>query len=103
MDSCFARAVFTDLFVYLIPMNSTQVSNAEAAINQHYERDAVSLKFMSWCFVGFAALLSLALFYEQPTAGKVVNIASAILLSIAGGVCFLISCRLSKKSKQGDR
>jgi len=103
VDSCFARAVFTDLFVYLIPMNSTQESNTEAAINQHYERDAVSLKFMSWCFVGFAALLSLALFYEQPTAGKVVNIASAILLSIAGGVCFLISCRLSKKSKQGDR
>ena len=84
-------------------MNSTQESNTEAAINQHYERDAVSLKFVSWCFVGFAALLSLALFYEQPTAGKVVNIASAILLGIAGGVCFLISCRLSKKSKQGRR
>jgi len=43
------------------------------------------------------------LFYEQPTAGKVVNIASAILLSIAGGACFLISNRLSKKSKQGRR
>tara|TARA_B100001250_G_C19749778_1_gene767159 strand:- start:382 stop:645 length:264 start_codon:yes stop_codon:yes gene_type:complete len=87
----------------LILMSSTQESNTEAAINQHYERDAVSLRFMSWCFVGFAALLSLALFYEQPTAGKVINIASAILLSIAGGACFLISYRLSKKSKKGCR
>jgi hypothetical protein len=43
------------------------------------------------------------LFYEQPTAGRVVNIVSAILLAITGGACFLISCRLSKKSKQGDR
>ena len=103
MDSYFARAVFTDLFFYLIPMNSTQESNTEAAINQHYERDAVSLKFMSWCFVGFAALRSLALFYEQPTAGKVVNIVSAILLAITGGVCLLISRQLSKKSKQSDR
>ena len=84
-------------------MSSTQESNTEAAINQHYERDAVSLRFMSWCFVGFAALLSLGLFYEQTTAGKVVNIVSAILLAITGGACFLISCRLSKKSKQGDR
>jgi hypothetical protein len=84
-------------------MNSPQDNNTEATANQHYERDAVSLKFMSWCFVGFAALLSLGLFYEQPTAGKVVNIASAILLSIAGGACFLISNRLSKKSKQGLR
>jgi len=103
VDSCFACAVFTDLFVYLIPMNLTQKSNTEPVINQHYERDAVSLKFMSWCFVGFAALLSLALFYEQPTAGKVVNIVSGILLAITGGACFLISCRLSKKSKQADR
>ena len=84
-------------------MSSTQESNTEAAINQHYERDAVSLRFMSWCFVGFAALLSLGLFYEQPTAGRVVNSVSAILLAITGGACFLISCRLSKKSKQGRR
>ena len=82
-------------------MNSPQDNNTEAAANQYYERDAVSLKFMSWCFVGFAALLSLGLFYEQPTAGRVVNIVSAILLAITGGACFLISCRLSKKSKQG--
>ncbi len=81
-------------------MNSPQDNNTEATANQYYERDAVSLKFMSWCFVGFAALLSLGLFYEQPTAGKVVNIVSAILLVITGGACFLISCRLSKKSKQ---
>ena len=84
-------------------MNSPQDNNTEAAANQYYERDAVSLKFMSWCFVGFAALLSLGLFYEQPTAGRVVNIVSAILLAITGGACFLISCRFSKKSKQGDR
>ena len=84
-------------------MNSSQDSNTDAVANQHYERDAVSLKFMSLFFVGFAALLSLGLFYEQPTAGKVINIASAILLSIAGGACFLISYRLSKKSKQGRR
>ena len=84
-------------------MNSPQDNNTEAAANQHYERDAVSLKFMSWCFVGFAALLSLALFYEQPTAGRVVNIVSAILLVLTGGVCFLLSCKLSKKSKQADR
>jgi hypothetical protein len=84
-------------------MNSPQDNNTEAAANQHYERDAVSLRFMSWCFVGFAALLSLALFYDQTTADRVVNVASAILLAITGGACFLISCRLSKKSKQGDR
>ncbi len=84
-------------------MNLTKESKTEAAINQHNERDAVSLKFMSYCFVGFAVLLSLALFYEQSTAGRVVNIVSAILLTLAGGACFLISCRLSKKSKQGDR
>ena len=84
-------------------MSSTQESNTEAAINQHYERDAVSLRFMSWCFVGFAALLSLALFYEQSAAGRVVNIVSAILLAITGGVCLLISRQLSKKSKQSDR
>ena len=84
-------------------MNSPQDNNTEAAANQHYERDAVSLRFMSWCFVGFAALLSLALFYDQTTADRVVNVASAILLAITGGACFLISCRLSKKSKQADR
>jgi len=84
-------------------MSSPQDNNTEAAANQYYERDAVSLKFMSWCFVGFAALLSLALFYEQPTAGRVVNIVSAILLALTGGVCFLLSCKLSKKSKQADR
>ena len=84
-------------------MSSPQDNNTEAAANRYYERDAVSLKFMSWCFVGFAALLSLALFYEQPTAGRVVNIVSAILLGLTGGVCFLLSCKLSKKSKQADR
>jgi len=84
-------------------MNSSQESNTEAVAKQHYERDAVSLKFMSYCFVGFAALLSLALFHEQPTAGRVVNVVSAILLAITGGVCFLISYNLSKKSKQSDR
>ena len=46
-------------------MNLTKESKTEAAINQHNERDAVSLKFMSYCFVGFAVLLSLALFYEH--------------------------------------
>ena len=85
------------------PCNADYSLNTEAVANQYYERDAVSLRFMSWCFVGFAALLSLGLFYEQPTAGKVVNIVSGILLAITGGACFLISCRLSKKSKQGDR
>ena len=84
-------------------MNSLEDSNAEAVANQHYERDAVSLKFMSYCFVGFAVLLSLALFYEQSVAGRVVNIVSAILLAITGGVCLLISRQLSKKSKQSDR
>ena len=103
MGSGFARSLFIDLFVYLIPMNSSQESNTEAVAKQHYERDAVSLKFMSCCFVGFAALLSLALFHEQPTAGRVVNVVSAILLAITGGVCFLISYNLSKKSKQSDR
>jgi len=84
-------------------MNSPQDSNTEAVSSRHRERDAVSLRFMSWCFLGFAVLLSLGLFYEQPTAGRVVNIVSAILLAITGGACFLISCRLSKKSKQADR
>ena len=84
-------------------MNSLEDSNAEAVANQHYERDAVSLKFMSYCFVGFAVLLSLALFYDHPTAGRVVNLVSAIRLALTGGVCFLLSCKLSKKSKQADR
>ena len=84
-------------------MNSSQDSNTDAVANQHYERDAVSLKFMSCCFIGFSVLLSLALFYDQPTAGRVVNIVSAILLALTGGVCFLLSCKLSKKSKQADR
>jgi len=83
-------------------MNSPQDRNTEAVAKQHHERDAVSLKFMSICFLGFAALLSLALFYDQPTAGRVVNILSAILLALTGGVCFLISCKLSKRSKQND-
>ena len=103
MDSSFARSLFIDLFIYLTTMNSSQDSNTDAVANQHYERDAVSLKFMSYCFVGFAVLLSLALFYDQPTAGRVVNIVSAILLALTGGVCFLLSYKLSKKSKQADR
>ena len=103
MDSSFARSLSVDLSVYLTRMNSPQDSNTEAVGSRHHERDAVSLKFMSYCFIGFAVLLSLGLFYEQPTAGRVVNIVSAILLTITGGACFLISCRLSKKSKQADR
>ena len=84
-------------------MSSSQDSNKVAVANQHYERDAVSLKFMSYCFVGFAVLLSLALFYEQSTAGRVVNFVSAILLAINGGVCYLISGQLFNKSKKNDR
>ena len=103
MDSSFARSLSVNLFIYLTTMNSSQDSNTDAVANKHYERDAVSLKFMSYCFVGFAVLLSLALFYDQPTAGRVVNIVSAILLALTGGVCFLLSCKLSKKSKQADR
>ena len=103
MDSSFARSLFIDLFIYLTTMNSSQDSNTDAVANQHYERDAVSLKFMSCCFIGFSVLLSLALFYEQPTAGRVVNIVSAILLVLTGGVSFLLSYKLSKKSKQADR
>ena len=103
MDSRFTRSLFVDLFVHLIPMNAPQESNKEVTLSQHHERDAVSLRFMSYCFIGFGALLSLALFYDQPTAGRVVNIVSAILLALTGGVCFLLSCKLSKKSKQADR
>jgi len=103
VDSRFTRSLFVDLFVHLIPMSEPQESNKEVTPSQHHERDAVSLRFMSYCFIGFAGLLSLGLFYEQPTAGRVVNIVSAILLAITGGACFLISCRLSKKSKQADR
>tara|TARA_B100001964_G_scaffold199186_1_gene225359 strand:+ start:394 stop:648 length:255 start_codon:yes stop_codon:yes gene_type:complete len=83
-------------------MNTPQETSTEPTAAQHCERDAVSLKFMSYCFVGFAVLLSLALLYEQSTAGRVVNILSAILLALTGGVCFKISCKLSKKGKQGD-
>ena len=103
MDPSFTRSLSVDLSVYLTRMNSPQDSNTEAVGSRHHERDAVSLKFMSYCFVGFAVLLSLALFYDQPTAGRVVNIVSAILLALTGGVCFLLSCKLSKKSKQADR
>ena len=103
MGSGFARSLSINLFIYLTTMNSSQDSNTDAVANQHYERDAVSLKFMSCCFIGFSVLLSLALFYEQSAAGRVVNIVSAILLAITGGVCLLISRQLSKKSKQSDR
>ena len=103
MDSSFTRSLSVDLFVYLIPMNSPQDRNTEAVAKQHHERDAVSLKFMSICFLGFAALLSLALFYDQTTADRVVNVASATLLALIGGACLLFSCKLSKKSKQADR
>ena len=80
-------------------MNPTKEGNPEVLGSDHRERDAVSLKFMSWCFVGFAALLYLALFYDQPTSGRVVNVVSAALLASIGGACLLLSCRLSKKGK----
>ena len=84
-------------------MNSTKEGNPEGPRNGHRERDAISLKFMSWCFLGFAALLYLALFYEQPIAGRVVNVVSATLLASIGGACLLLSCRLSKKDNQPNR
>ncbi|MDP7013329.1 MAG: hypothetical protein QF927_05025 [Verrucomicrobiota bacterium] len=84
-------------------MNSPTEGNTKSDGSQYRERDAVSLKFMSWCFLGFAALLYLALFYEQSTAGRVVNVVSATLLASIGGACLLLSCRLSKKAKQADR
>ena len=84
-------------------MNPTKEGNPEVPGSSHRERDAVSLKFMSWCFLGFAALLYLALFYEQPIAGRVVNMVSATLLASIGGACILLSCRLSKKAKQAER
>ena len=80
-------------------MNPTKEVNSEVLGSGHRERDAVSLKFMSWCFLGFAALLYLALFYDQPTPGRVVNVVSATLLASIGGACLLLSCRLSKKGK----
>ena len=103
MDSRFTRSLFVDLFVHLIPMNAPQESNKEVTLSQHHERDAVSLRFMSYCFIGFAGLLSLALFYDQTTADRVVNVASATLLALIGGACLLFSCKLSEKSKQADR
>lgn len=84
-------------------MNSPKDGNTEAAGSRNHERDAVSLKFMSWCFLGFAVLLSLGLFYEQSTAGRVVNVVSATLLATVGGASLFLSCRLSKKSKPADR
>jgi hypothetical protein len=84
-------------------MNAPQESNKEVTPSQHHERDAVSLRFMSYCFIGFAGLLSLGLFYDQTTADRVVNVASATLLALIGGVCLFLSCKLSKKSKQADR
>ena len=84
-------------------MNPTKDGKSEGIRNGHRERDAVSLKFMSRCFLGFAALLYLALFYDQSTAGRVANVVSATLLASIGGVCLLLSCRLSKKGKQADR
>ena len=84
-------------------MNAPQESNKEVTPSQHHERDAVSLRFMSYCFIGFAGLLNLALFYDQTTADRVVNVASATLLALIGGVCLFLSCKLSKKSKQADR
>ena len=103
MDPSFTRSLSVDLSVYLTRMNSPQDSNTEAVGSRHHERDAVSLKFMSWCFLGFAVLLSLGLFYEQPKAGQIVNVVSATLLALIGGVCLFLSCKLSKKSKQADR
>ena len=103
MDPSFTRSLSVDLSVYLTRMNSPQDSNTEAVGSRHHERDAVSLKFMSWCFLGFAVLLSLGLFYDQTTADRVVNVASATLLALIGGACLLFSCKLSKKSKQADR
>lgn len=84
-------------------MNPTKDGNPEGPRNGHLERDAVSLKFMSWCFLGFAALLYLALFYEQPIAGRVANVVSATLLASIGGACLLLSCRLLKKNNQANR
>ena len=84
-------------------MNPTKDGSPEAPRNAHRERDAVSLKFMSWCFLGFAALLYLALFYEQSIAGRVVNVVSATLLASIGSACLLLSCRLSKKGNQANR
>ena len=66
-------------------MNAPQESNKEVTPSQHHERDAVSLRFMSYCFIGFAGLLSLGLFYDQTTADRVVNVASATLLALIGG------------------
>ena len=48
-------------------MNAPQENNKEVTPSQHHERDALSLRFMSYCFIGFAGLLSLALFYDQTT------------------------------------
>jgi hypothetical protein len=84
-------------------MNSRKGGNHEDRGSGYHERDAVSLRFMSWCFLGFGMLLYLALFYEQPAAGRVVNAVAATLLVLIGVACLLLSCRLSKKDKEADR
>ena len=84
-------------------MNPRKGGNNEERGSGHHERDAVSLRFMSWCFLGFGMLLYMALFYEQSAAGRVVNAVAATLLALIGGACLLLSCRLSKKDKEVDR
>jgi len=77
---------------------AAQAAAAAEKTAETARRDAGMLRMMGWFFAAFGVLVSIGVFWESELPGRIVSVASGlVLIGIGAGVGFLAS-RLRKRS-----